>query len=168
VLGADTNYGDKDGTVDEAEWAKAFRAMGNFGGFAATRLGGQGDVAASHVRWRVKKSLPYLTAPILYNGVLFVVRDGGILTSYDPANGEVLKEGRLEGAIDKYYASPVAGDGKLYFASENGKVAVVKAAAQWDLLNANDLDAPLYATPALTDGRVLVRVRELLYCFGTL
>ncbi|MFN7923128.1 MAG: PQQ-binding-like beta-propeller repeat protein [Bryobacteraceae bacterium] len=162
----DQSVGNKDGMVDESEWNKSFESMGKAGGLVATRISGNGQLPAASIMRFTRKSLPYLTAPLAYRGVLYVVRDGGILAARDLATGKVSKEARLDGAIEKYYASPVAADGKIYLASETGKVAVVEAGAEWKMLAVNDLDSPAYATPAIAGGRLYVRTKDTLYCFG--
>lgn len=167
LMGVDSTFGNKDGVFEEWEWRKFEESGKEGGGLMAIQLGGRGELAKSAVRWRAKKSIPYLTGSLVQDGVVYLVRDGGILTSYKTDTGEVMKEGRVEGAIDKYYASPVAGDGKLYLTSENGKISVIRAGAQWERLAVNDLDEPVYAAPALTEGCVIIRTRSTLYCFGT-
>ena len=69
-------------------------------------------MTAKRVLWRYRKSLPNVPSPLLYQGVLYLVRDGGILTSLDPRTGEPFKVDRLRGALDRYWSSPVAGDGE--------------------------------------------------------
>ncbi len=166
LMGVDASNGNNDGVFEELEW-RAFEASGKArGGLVALELGGRGDITKSAIRWRAMKSIPYLTSSLIYDGVVYLIRDGGILASYDAGTGKVIKEARLEGAIDKYYAQPVAGDGKLYLVSENGKLSTVKAGGEWERLSVHDLEEPAYATPALTDGRVIVRTRKALYCFG--
>jgi outer membrane protein assembly factor BamB len=166
IFGADAEFGNNDGVLEAEEWNKFDEAGRTSGGLVALQLGGRGDLSKSAPRWRVTKSVPYLTASVVYEGVLYSIRDGGILASIDPVKGEILKQGRVEGALDKYYASPVAGDGKVYLTSEAGKVAVVKAGGDWQTLAVADLDEPAYATPALVDGGVIVRTRKALYRFG--
>ena len=95
-----------------------------------------------------------------------MVNDGGIVTSLKPTTGELIKQGRLKGAIDRYYASPVAADGKIFMASEKGKVAVLKPGGDLEPAVVNDLQDDIYATPALLDGRIYLRTRHTLYCFG--
>jgi outer membrane protein assembly factor BamB len=95
-----------------------------------------------------------------------MVKTGGIVTSLDPSTGRLLKEGRSAGALGDYYASPVAADGKIFLASLEGKVSVLKADAQWEVLNVNDLGEEIHATPALSGGRLYVRTRGAIYCFG--
>jgi hypothetical protein len=76
----DRNLGDNDGVVTEKEWTDSFNSGGEAGGLVRTRLGGSGDVGKSHVVWRQSKGLPYVTAALLYDNVLYVVRNGGILS----------------------------------------------------------------------------------------
>jgi outer membrane protein assembly factor BamB len=95
-----------------------------------------------------------------------MINDGGILTTLDAASGEVKKQGRLRGAMDNYYASPVAGDGKVFFVSRTGIVTVLKAGGEQEVLGVSDLDDEVAATPAIADGRIYVRTRHTLYCFG--
>ncbi len=96
-----------------------------------------------------------------------MVKTGGIITSLDPATGRILKEGRSPGALGEYYASPVAADGKVFLANTEGKITVLKAGAEWEVLAVNEINDEVNATPALSDGRVYVRTRSALYCFST-
>ncbi len=95
-----------------------------------------------------------------------MINDGGIVTSFDPLTGEVLDQGRLKGAVDAYYASPVTADGKIYFVSELGLVAVVEPGGGLDVVAVGDLDDLTYGTPALADSRIYLRTRGMLYAFG--
>ena len=110
--------------------------------------------------------MPQLPSPLVYDNVLYMVNDGGIVTSLDPATGKALDQGRLKGAVDNYYASPVAADGKIFFASELGKIAVVAPGGTLEVIAVNDMDDLIYATPAIEGGRLYVRTRGALYCFG--
>jgi len=78
----------------------------------------------------------------------------------------VLREARLEDAIGEYYANPVAGDGKIYFVSEEGKISVVKAGAEWETSSSGEVEGSVIATPAIANSRIYVRTDENLYCFG--
>src|SRR5262249_12742551 len=97
---------------------------------------------------------------------LFMVNDSGILISFDPATGNIIKQGRLKGAIDKYFASPVGADGKVYLISQDGTVSVIKAEGEWDVRGVNALEGEVFATPAIADGKIYVRTKSALYCFG--
>lgn len=93
------------------------------------------------------------------------MRNGGILTSYDAETGSILKTGRLESALGAYSASPVAAEGRIYLASEDGQVTIVTAGRDWTVLGSSDLGEPVFATPALLAGRVYVRTASALYAF---
>jgi outer membrane protein assembly factor BamB len=157
---------DRDGRLDAKEWEVFRRMMASENGLLAIRLGGRGDMTETAVRWRYQKPVPQVPSTLLYQGTLFMVNDSGILTSFDPATGNVLKQGRLKGAIDKYFASPVGADDKVWLISQDGTVSVVSAAADWQVLAVNALDDEVFATPAISDGRIYVRTKSALYAFG--
>ena len=73
-------------------------------------------------------------SPLIYCGVMYLMKEGGILSSLDPTTGAVLKMGRTPDALEPYYASPVAADGKVVLVSASGKVTVLKAGAQWEII----------------------------------
>ena len=154
---------DRDGLASLSEIAHQLDVMSSpdFGLVAV-------DLAASggpEIRWRQRKTLPYIATPILYREVLFLIRDGGILTSYHPETGEVFKRGRIKGATESFSPSPIATDGKLYLTSSVGTVAVVSAEAEWETLAVSDLDEPIFASPAIGGGRLFVRTQSKLYAF---
>jgi outer membrane protein assembly factor BamB len=158
---------DGDTFISAAEWAK-MRAygLGEFGAIAIRPGAARGQLDPQSVLWRFQKNLPYIPAPLVYQNVFYMVKDGGIITALDPSSGKPLKEGRSPAALGEYYASPVAADGKLFLASTDGKISVLKAGGQWDVLGVNDLGEEIHATPALSDGRIYVRTRTTMYCFA--
>jgi outer membrane protein assembly factor BamB len=157
---------DRDRLMNEREWGFYRARKGSTNSLLAIRMGGRGDVTDSRVLWRYRKSLPNVPSPLLYQGVLYLVRDGGIMTSLDPRTGQPLKVDRLRGALDRYWSSPVAGDGKVYVLSEAGKLTVLRAGGDWEILAQNDLEDVCFATPAIGDSRVYVRTKGALYAFG--
>ena len=153
--------------IDAQEWNTArAMGMGEYGAVAIRPENVRGQLGSGAIGWRFKKNLPFIPAPLLYRDVYYMVRDGGIITSLNPATGQLLKQGRSPGALGEYYASPVAADGKIFLASGEGKMTVLKAAPEWEVLQVSDLGEEIRATPALTDGRIYVRTRSSLYCFG--
>jgi len=115
--------------------------------------------------WRYKRSLPYVPSPVLYQGVVYSVRSGGIVTAINAETGQLLKEGRTPDALGDYFASPVAGDGMIYLANSEGKVTVLKADPQWHVLASNDLKDSIAASPTIADGAIFIRTQSRLYCF---
>jgi len=99
--------------------------------------------------------------------VVFLVRSGGIATTLDAQTGKVLKQWRLTGALEEYYASPIGVDGKVYIASEHGKVVVLRAAGDWEILAINEFDSDIYATPAISAGQIYIRTQNTLYAIGS-
>jgi outer membrane protein assembly factor BamB len=162
----DKTYGNRDEIVTEEEYNKSFSRNNPGGGLVRTKLDGKGDVTQTHVGWRHAKGLPYVTAPILYGGLLYVVRNGGILQTFEPESGKPLGERRLGSALGEYYASPVAGDGKIYFANKEGKVTTIRAGADWEVTSQNEFNEQIIATPAIAGGRIYLRTEAALYCFA--
>src|SRR6185503_16522815 len=142
---------DRDDKLSEKEWG-VFRAMlASENGLLAIKLGGQGDQTSTAIKWRYTKPVPQVPSTLLYKGVLYMVNDGGVLISFDPATGNVIKQGRLQGAIDKYFSSPVAADDKVFLIGEAGAVSVLKADGDWQIMPVNQLDDECFATPAIAD-----------------
>jgi outer membrane protein assembly factor BamB len=131
----------------------------------AIKPGGQGDVTNTHVLWEQRRYLPFVPSPLYYKGSLFSVKNGGIVTSLDTRTGEPITNERVPGPGD-YYASPVAGDGKVYLANQRGDVCVISGEGEWKLLNRARMGEDIFATPAIVDGRIYLRTSGHLYCFG--
>ena len=155
----------RDGYIDEREWQFFQTRNAAENCLVAIRAGGRGDVTRSRVLWKYRKALPNTSSPLLYQGVLYLLRDG-IFTSLNPETGEVYKQARLTGALGSYWSSPVAADGRIFVVSEEGKVVVLRAGAEWEILAVNNLDEDTFATPAILDGRIYIRTRQALYCFA--
>jgi hypothetical protein len=96
---------DQDNHLRENDWKYLLARTTAKNGLYAVKLGGRGDVTNTHVRWRYDRGLPNIPSPLLYGGSLYVLREGGILTSFDPEKGAVLKQACIEGAVDNYFAS---------------------------------------------------------------
>jgi outer membrane protein assembly factor BamB len=156
----------RDNFLDERDWAFLTLHRQAQNSIMAISLGGRGDITKTHIKWRYRKSLPNCASPLFYKGAVWMVKDGGVLTTLDPDSGAVLKQGRIPGALEQYWASPVAADDKVFMISQAGKLSVVKAQAQWEIMQVNNLDDEVFATPALGDNRLYVRTRATLYCFG--
>jgi outer membrane protein assembly factor BamB len=156
---------DNDGLIDRREWDNHRARRESRNRLIAVKPDGRGDVTGTHVVWSMQKFLPNVPTPLIYGGIMYLIKDGGILTALDPANGTILKQGRLTGALDTYYASPVAGAGLVYFQSQTGKSVVVKAGKEWEIVSVEDFGEEIFATPAIADNRVYLRTNAALYCF---
>src|SRR5262249_27145007 len=98
---------------------------------------------------------------------IYLIRDGGMMSCFDAKSGTPFySQERLE-ATDKYYASPVAADGRIYVASLAGKLTVVKAGGDKpEILHQVDFGERIFATPALVGDNLYVRTQTKLYAFG--
>lgn len=155
----------QDQGLDQTEWekyARVFELARN--SLMAIKPTGK-EASAPEIDWQIDKGIPYIASPLLYREHLFIVKEGGIVSSVDVANGRTMKQGRVRGG-GNYYASPVAGDGKLYLINEAGVLSVVRAAGAWELLGSHDFAERTMATPAIVDGRIYVRTEKRLYCFA--
>lgn len=156
-----------DGLFSRADWDYQRARRSSESSLLAIRPGSAtGDITNSHVRWRHYKSLPNTPSPLLYRDTLFLVKDGGIVTSLDPSTGEVHKAGRLE-SLEKYWASPVAAGGEWYALSEDCSLSRVSAKPDWTLTVTIQFEGRCLATPAVTGGSLYLRTNEQLWRLGT-
>ena len=107
----------------------------------------------------------YIPTPLHYGGMLYTCGNDGILTAYDAKTGERLYRARVGGG-GSFSASPVAADGKLYFANEDGDVVVVLAGRKYEELAKNSMKEVVMSTPAISDGLVIVRTLGHVYGIG--
>jgi outer membrane protein assembly factor BamB len=159
--------GNKDGLITEAEWdaSVAIMSKGDWGVFAL-RTPGTGDVTGTHVVWKAKRGAATVPSPLFYRGRLYLIQDGGRLTCYRAKTGEALYEQERLETEGQYWASPIAADGKVYFASTRGNIAVIEAADTAKVLARNKLGERITATPAIADDKLYVRTASHLWAFG--
>jgi outer membrane protein assembly factor BamB len=161
--------GNRDGVVTEEKWKLWNDHVRGPNGLVALDLAPASTTVNPRVLWRLEKGFESVIPSLLFHqGILYSVKNGGILTAIDAKTGEVAKAARIPGALGGYSASPVLAEGRLYFSSEEGKVAVVRPGREWELIQLNDLQEEIFATPALSAGKIFIRTAEALYCFGTL
>lgn len=155
-----------DGFIDERDWNFYAARRASRNALLAVKTGARGDLTGTpSILWRMQKFLPNVPSPLLYQGVMYLIKDGGILTAVDPKSGAILKQGRLTGALDTYYASPVGGGGHVYLLSQTGRMTVVKAGPSWEIASSADFEEDCYATPAIVGDSMYLRTRGALYCF---
>ena len=135
----------------------------------AIRVGGRGDIGDSHVLWTTKWTTRVST-PVYDNGYLYGIDFAGVAFCFNAETGEEVYSERLDirGAGDKIYASLVAADGKLYGVTRLDGTVVLALSPQFKLLAHNRLDdeSVFNATPAVSDGQLLLRSDRFLYCIG--
>jgi outer membrane protein assembly factor BamB len=120
-------------------------------------------VADGTLAWRVDRGSPYTPTPIVYEDLLYVITDNGVLGAYDVKTGTRVYQRRIAEGAGGFSASPVAAAGRLYFTSEDGMVHVVRAGRSFELLASNDMREVCMATPAIANDMMLVRTRTRIY-----
>ena len=163
--GLDINH---DGKIDEGDYDQLLASLAKGENvLLAVKPGGHGNITKTHIAWKALRGLPYIASPLLYEGRMYCVKNGGMLSSWNAKTGDAyyLQE-RLD-ADGYYYSSPVAADGRIYLASLNGKVTVVKAGGDKpEILHQTQFGERIYASPALAGDGFYLRTHSALYAFS--
>jgi outer membrane protein assembly factor BamB len=134
------------------------------------KLGGHGDVTATHRAWLRQDSGSFVSTPACYQGRVYVLRDHGpergTLDCLDPATGKTFWRGTFPKTGAEYYSSPVVAGGKLYAAREDGVVFVASIIDQFSLLAENAMGESIIASPVPVENRLLIRGEQTLFCIG--
>ena len=137
----------------------------------AFRPGANGDITlkgeetkSDAIVWRQPAAAPYIPSPIAYGDYIYVLLDQGFIACYEAKTGkEVYGKTRIAVGV-QFSASPIAMDGKLFCASEDGDVYVIKAGPNYELLAKNSIGESIMASPAVSGGKMFVRALKHLYC----
>jgi outer membrane protein assembly factor BamB len=133
------------------------------GPYMAIRPGGRGDVSKSHVVWESATGAPYISSLVFDAGLIYMATDVGAITVVDARTGQRVSQQRIDGVFS---ASPVAGDGKIYFVSETGETIVLQSGRTPAVLARNDLGERAVASPAISNGRIFIRTDDHVFCIG--
>lgn len=141
-----------------------YAVSGPGGATLAIKPGGRGNVSESHVVWKSSRGVPFVPSAILVDDLYYLVDDKGIGTCLDAHSGERRWQTRLPG---RYTASPVAAAGNVYFVNESGTTVVMRAGtAAFTEVARNDIGEPVFASPAISQGRLFLRTSQNLYCIS--
>jgi outer membrane protein assembly factor BamB len=139
----------------------------------AIRPGFSGDISLAKgatsndaIAWSNDREGTYIPTPIVYRGLLYTLGINGIITAYDAQTGERVYRARA-GTGGAFSASPVAADGRLYLASEDGEIFVIKAGREYVQLARHDMKEVIIATPAISDGMIIIRTLGHVYGIGS-
>jgi outer membrane protein assembly factor BamB len=133
----------------------------------AVRAGGTGDITGTaSVLWNHNRGTAYVVSPILYKGLVYVLTDGGIITCLDAATGEIKYQGGRVPVPDTFFASPVAFDDTILLTSQTGDTYVVQAGPVHKVLHTNSIGEPVFASIAISQGRLFIRGARHLYAIG--
>ena len=131
----------------------------------AIRPGGSGDITGTdRIAWQYDKGTAYVVSPILYGDYVYLVSDKGVLTCLDAKTGEVKYEGGRVPVPASFMASPVAVKDRLLLTSIDGDTFVIRAGPTHEVIGTNAIGEPVYASLAVSQGRILVRGASHLFC----
>jgi outer membrane protein assembly factor BamB len=134
----------------------------------ALKGGGTGDVTGtSQLAWTYNKGTAYVPSPILYGEYLYLMTGNGSISCLDAKTGKVQYEAARVPKATTFMSSPVAFEGKILITSEEGDTFVVQAGPKHEILRTNSLGEPVYASPAISDGKLFIRGEKHLYCIET-
>lgn len=119
-----------------------------------------------HIVWSTPRRGSYMQTPLLYRGLLYAAKNNGLLTVYHAKTGDYAYRKRIGGGKTGFSASPVAGDGKIYYTSEEGDILVLAAGPEYNLLATNTMDEICMATPAISSGTIFIRGQHHLFAIG--
>ncbi|HET9832197.1 MAG TPA: PQQ-binding-like beta-propeller repeat protein, partial [Vicinamibacterales bacterium] len=129
----------------------------------AIKPGATGDITPKSdqtsndsIAWSTNRGGPYIPTPVIYGEYLYVLQINGVLAAYEARTGQRVYQERVGGG-GSFAASPIASDGKIYLASEDGDMYVVKAGPTFELLATNPMGQVIMATPAISNGSIIVR-----------
>jgi outer membrane protein assembly factor BamB len=141
-----------------------YAVSGRKGVTLAIRLdGARGTLSGKNIVWQSNRGAPFVPSPLCFGGQYYLIDDEGFGSCLDAATGAELWRERIGG---RYHASPVAGDGKLYYTNLQGVVTVVKAGPKFEVLARNSLGESVVASPAIAQGQLFIRGEKHLYCIG--
>ena len=132
----------------------------------AIKPGGLGDITDTHVAWKQTRGLPYVPSPLFYQGRVYLIKDGGMMSCFDALTGEPVYQQERIGAVGSYYTSPVAVDGKILVATVNGVLSVVQAGDKPEVVGRAEFGERFVTTPAIVDNKVYIRTGNHLWAFG--
>ncbi|MEO1618640.1 MAG: PQQ-binding-like beta-propeller repeat protein [Planctomycetota bacterium] len=126
----------------------------------------QGDLAGSDDAfvWSRRSGGPYMSTPVVHQGLAYVIDTGGILTCYDATNGERVYKKRLRGGgASSFTGSPVVAGEYVYFPSEQGVIQIVRCGSTFEKQDPSEIGEATLATPAIADGYLLIRGESHLF-----
>ena len=133
----------------------------------AFSLGDYGDLGESDsLVWEYNKGMAYVTSNIVYGGHVYLFNDGGVVTCLDALTGEIVYEGGRPPVPGSFKSSPVAYDGKILIASEEGDLFVIKAGPEFEVLATNSMNEVVWASPAISNGKIYIRGDRHLFAVG--
>jgi outer membrane protein assembly factor BamB len=158
---------DKSGKISAAEWPKIkswMESWNHANGLLALKPGAEGSPPT--LAWEHASGVPECPSPIVVDGRIYMVRNGGVVTCVDANAGKEVYKQRLGGG-GPYYASPVAASGRIILVSERGQVTQIESTSEPKVISRFEVGEPVWATPALGSGQIVLRSEKHLWLFAS-
>ena len=128
----------------------------------AIKADGQGKVGAEKVAWRTIKGAVYVPSPIIEGDYFLIISEGGVAHCFETKTGKILWQERL----GTHHASLVSANGLVYFLNDNGVMNVVKPGPRFERVAQNEIGEKMFASPAISGGKIFLRGDKHLFCIG--
>ena len=162
---------DKDGKIVQDEWneylrkAEASRAEFVKHGILAIPVDSEGPLVPEQFRNLEQQAIPEVPSPVFRDGLIYFVKNGGILTCVDHESGKRVYRKRTGGKAT-HYASPIIAGDAIYCIAGDGDISVIRCGRKFERLALNSIGERIYATPAVVDGKIYIRTHQHLIAFG--
>ena len=156
---------DKDQAWSEEEFMKGFKNKPGKPLLMAVRPGGFGDITETHASWSVNRNIPEIPSPLLHDGIIYLIRAGGVLAATDAQNGEIIYRNRISSLGGQCTASPVYANGHLYLVASHGVISVVATGRKFREIHSYDLGEESETTPAIDRNSIYIRTGRHLISF---
>ena len=156
---------DKDRAWSREEFMQGFNKKPGKPLLMAVRPGGSGDVTESHASWSANRNIPEIPSPLLHNGIIYLVRAGGVLAATDAANGKTLYRNKVDALGGQCTASPVCANDHLYLVASHGAIAVVATGKEFKAIHSYELGEQSETTPAIDRNSIYFRTEKHLIAF---
>lgn len=124
---------------------------------------GSGDIAATHIKWKLETPILQLSTPLIKDGLIYTIDTKNVMMCLDAKTGDTIWSERLRG---KYNSSPIYAAGHIYFNSTNGETTVITEGPELNIVAVNELEGEIWTTPAVVRNSLLIRTSEFLYRIG--
>jgi outer membrane protein assembly factor BamB len=129
----------------------------------AVRMGGRGDITATHRLWHVEQTPQRVGSGVVHDGHLYIANDPGLAECINVKTGKTVWKHRLGGRL---WGSMLKAGDRLYVANTQGQVFVLAASTTYRQIARNDMGEHIKAAPAASDGQLFLRTYKTLYCLG--
>ncbi len=135
---------------------------------AAFALDGRltGNISEQQLLWKINAMAVGRSSPVMVNGFLYLVDDGGTLFCIDPVKGKVVHETKV-GRI--MFGSLLSADGKLYCGEATGNFWIFRPKSDGSLEQLSRVrlkNEEILSSPIASGGRVYFTSTEAVYCIG--